>query len=238
LAADEQTQRRSWPQRAYLWACDRLYHELAGSYDPISWLVSLGGWDSWRRLALDDVQGHVLELGYGTGALLATLAAAGRPVVGLELSPAMQQVAARRFARAGVQPPQVRADAAALPLAAASFNTVLATFPAPYILAPATLAECRRVLKPGGRLVVVGMWARAPRRSPLRLIPMFYGSPTPAQTARLLDHFSAAGFTARLEWRAAPRGEVAVLVATPGIGGTQNRIHSRRRPIRLHSCHS
>ncbi len=220
MAVDEQALRRSWPQRAYLWACDRLYHELAGGYDPISWLVSLGGWDRWRRLALDVVQGRVLELGYGTGALLATLTAAGRPVVGLELAPAMQRVAARRFARAGMQPPQVRGDAAALPLAANCFDTVLATFPAPYILAPATLAECRRVLKPGGRLVIVGLWVRAPRRSPLRLIPVFYGSPTAARTARLLDHFSAAGFTPCLEWRATPRGEVALLVATPGAGGS------------------
>ena len=219
MAADEQILCRSWPQRAYLWACERLYHELAGGYDPISWLVSLGGWDSWRRLALDEAQGRVLELGYGTGVLLAELAAVQRDVVGVELSPAMQRVAARRFANAGVQPPQVRADAAALPLAAASFDTVLATFPAPYILAPATLAACRRVLRPGGRLVIGGLWVRAPRRSPLRLVPVFYGAPTAAQAARLLDHLAAAGFTARLDWRPTPRGDVAVLVAAPGAGG-------------------
>jgi SAM-dependent methyltransferase len=220
LAQGENAVRRPFPHRVYLWACDRLYTELAGVYDPVSWLVSLGGWDAWRRLALAEARGRVLELGYGTGALLATLAVADGDVVGLELSPAMQRVAVRRFAQAGLHPAQARARAEQMPLAAASFDTALATFPAPYILEPATLDECRRVLRPGGRLVIVGLWVRAPRWSLLRLAPVFYGAPSAAQTARLLDHCAAAGFAARLDWRSTPRGEVAVLVATPGVGGS------------------
>ena len=205
---------RSWPARIYLWACDRLYGELAGVYDPVSWLVSLGGWDEWRRLALADAHGRVLELGYGTGALLATMAGAGQAVVGLELSPAMQRVAAQRFARDDVHPAQVRARAEQMPLATGSFDTVIATFPAPYVLASATLSECRRVLRPGGSLVVVGLWVRAPRPSLLQLAPFFYGAPSAQQNARVLDHFAQAGFHAHLTWRATPRGKVAIVIAT------------------------
>ncbi|MBP8291388.1 MAG: class I SAM-dependent methyltransferase [Caldilineaceae bacterium] len=208
------TSSAAWLVRLYLWACDRLYHELANAYDRVSWLVSLGGWDAWRRLALADAQGRVLELGYGTGVLLATMAAAGIDVVGLELSPAMQRVAAQRLARSGVHPAQVRARAEQMPLAAGSFDTVIATFPAPYILAPATLAECRRVLRPGGQLVIVGLWVQAPRRSLLRLVPVFYGAPSAQQIARVIDHFSLAGWRARVEWRSTARGEVAVVIAT------------------------
>lgn len=216
MASAKDDNRQTVLQRAYLWACERLYDELAGSYDPVSWLVSLGAWDEWRQLALDETQGRVLELGYGTGALLAALAARGHFVVGLELSPAMQRTAARRFAR-GQAPPQVRARAQQMPLAAASFDTVAATFPAPYILAGATLAECQRVLKPGGRLVVVGLWVQAPRRSLLRLAPLFYGAPTPQQQAHMVERFDRAGFHARLIWRPTPRGKVAMLIAETGV---------------------
>jgi ubiquinone/menaquinone biosynthesis C-methylase UbiE len=197
----------------YLWACDRLYHELANTYDLVSWLVSLGGWDAWRRLALADAHGRVLELGYGTGALLATMAGAGIDVVGLELSPAMQRVTAQRLARSGMNPTQVRARAEQMPLATGSFDTVIATFPAPYILAPATLAECRRVLRPGGQLVIVGLWVQAPRCSLLRLVPVFYSAPSTQQIARVIDHFAQSGWRARVDWRSTARSEVAALVA-------------------------
>lgn len=200
-------------RRAYLWACERLYHELACGYDLASWLVSLGAWDDWRRLAVGAAQGRVLELGYGTGVLLTALAMEGRDIVGVELSPAMQRIAARRSARHNIQPTQVRARAEQLPLAAGTFDTVVATFPAPYILADATLAECRRVLRPGGKLVIVGLWVQAPRNLLLRLVPVFYGAPAAAQTEQLRDHFAQAGLRTHLVWRPTARGEVAVLIA-------------------------
>jgi SAM-dependent methyltransferase len=48
-----------------------------------------------------------------------------------------------------------RARAEALPFPGACFDSVVSTFPSEYIIAPATLSEIRRVLRPGGRLVVV-----------------------------------------------------------------------------------
>src|SRR5262249_44461283 len=47
----------------------------------------------------------------------------------------------------------VRAVAQALPFSA-SFDSIVATFPTEYIIDTATLAELRRVLRPGGRVVV------------------------------------------------------------------------------------
>jgi hypothetical protein len=49
----------------------------------------------------------------------------------------------------------VRGRGQLLPFSPASFDSIVAAFPAPYILAPETIDAIRRVLRPGGRLVVV-----------------------------------------------------------------------------------
>lgn len=133
-----------------------LYHQLAWAYDGVSAAVSLGRWQEWGAAALPFVNGaSVLELGHGPGHLLARLAAEGRPAIGLDLSPQMGRLAARRVSRLGFPARLVRGRGQALPFAAAAFDGVIAAFPAPYILEPATLAAIRRVLRPGGRLVIV-----------------------------------------------------------------------------------
>jgi len=44
-----------------------------------------------------------------------------------------------------------------MPFAAGSFETLVATFPSEYIFEASTLAEARRVLVTGGKLVIVPM---------------------------------------------------------------------------------
>ena len=120
---------------------------------------------------------RVLELGCGAGGALVALAravgGAGR-VVGLDLSPGMLRLAAARLRRAGLadRAELVVADATAVPFADASFDAVfmsftLELFDTPEI--PLVLAECRRVLRPGGRIGVVSLSRAAPVRWPTRL---------------------------------------------------------------------
>ncbi len=98
-----------------------------------------------------------LDLGAGTGAVIRELARrASRPATldGLDLSP-------RMLARVGPLPPGwsvTVGDARAIPFADARFTAISAS----YLLhllqpleLPTVLAECRRVLEPGGRLVTV-----------------------------------------------------------------------------------
>jgi ubiquinone/menaquinone biosynthesis C-methylase UbiE len=140
-------------RRAVRLAFHHFYRELAWSYDGVAWLVSGGLWRRWALAALPELQGRVLELGFGTGH--AQLALAARPAAGLDASPQMAALAAARLRRHGYAPRLARGLAQALPFPDAAFDTVLATFPAEYILDPATHGEIRRVLAPGGRLVVV-----------------------------------------------------------------------------------
>jgi len=134
----------------------RLYRELAWSYDLVSWLVSLGRWDHWRRVALRYLgPGRVLEVGCGTGHLLLAMAREGRPLWGCDLSSPMLRQARRRMRRAGREVSLCQARVQALPFAEAAFGAVVCTFPSGYIAEGQTWAEFERVLLPGGRIVVV-----------------------------------------------------------------------------------
>lgn len=183
--------------RLYQWACRRLYHEFAWSYDAVSAVVSAGRWDAWRRAVAPYVDGDVvLELGCGTGALLPHLAAPGRVVLGLDLSSAMLRQASTRNS----EPADaflVCAPAQQLPLPASSVDCVVATFPAPYIVDVATLAEVRRVLRLAGRLLITGLWVEP--RDGLRHVPLVYGRPSPELLDLLAARFRVAGLS--LGWR-------------------------------------
>lgn len=138
------------------WLYQRLYHELAWAYDATSWLVSGGRWRDWQRAALARIVGpRVLEVGCGPGHLLVELAEAGFLVVGAELSPQMWRRAARRLAGIG-RPGQVAAaDARALPFADASFDSLVYTFPTSVVRDAAFWTEAIRVIRSGGRIVLV-----------------------------------------------------------------------------------
>jgi ubiquinone/menaquinone biosynthesis C-methylase UbiE len=135
-----------------------LYNQLAWTYDLVAWLVSFGQWDTWRRTAtLFFQEGPVLELGYGTGGLIADIAARDPAPVGLDLSPYMARLARRRILGQEATPRLVRGQAQCLPFPDASFANVVATFPTEFILDVQSVASIARVLQPGGRLVIVAM---------------------------------------------------------------------------------
>jgi demethylmenaquinone methyltransferase/2-methoxy-6-polyprenyl-1,4-benzoquinol methylase len=107
----------------------------------------------------------VLEIGYGTGHCLVTLAQAVGPtgkVYGIDISDAMRQHALENLQKAGLadRAELTCGDGLHLPYPAGSLDAVfmsftLELFDTPEI--PRFLAECRRVLRPGGRIAVVGM---------------------------------------------------------------------------------
>ena len=105
------------------------------------------------RLA-GDVSGHrILDAGCGSGPLFADLAAKGATVTGFDASAAMVEIARRRL---GDDADVHVADLSApLPFADAEFDAAVAALVLHYLEDwSGPLGEFRRVLKPGGRLIV------------------------------------------------------------------------------------
>jgi ubiquinone/menaquinone biosynthesis C-methylase UbiE len=192
-----------------------LYHQMAWSYDLVAWGVSGGQWRAWGRAALPHLVGRrVLELGHGPGHLLVALAQQGFCPVGLDLSPHMGRLARWRLRRAEIAATLTRGRAQTLPFATNSLDSVLATFPTQYIVDPATLAEVRRVLRPGGHLVVV-VGAQLSGRDPLsRFIEWLYRITGQRELAQAWDApFVAAGLAARQVQVEMQRSLVHLLIA-------------------------
>ena len=108
-----------------------------------------------RAWLAGQARGDTLEVGVGTGRTLAWYPEAVR-LTGIELSPAMLDLAIGRAARLGRIADLRRGDATALPFADASFDTVtfclsLCTIPDDHV----AFAEAVRVLRPGGRIVAL-----------------------------------------------------------------------------------
>jgi ubiquinone/menaquinone biosynthesis C-methylase UbiE len=210
--------------KAYAWAAERLYHQLAWAYEAVAWLVSFGRWDAWRRQALAHAAGdRLLEIGFGTGALL-TLAAERYAVVGLDPSREMHRVARRRLARRRLFVPRVRGRAQALPFAAGVFDTVIATFPTAYVLAPETLRAVARVLTPDingqpGRFVVTGLGVRSDRRAVQRSYGGVLGGSAEDGVARFARWAGEMGFQVTLVDEVEGLIRMPVLILQPADPG-------------------
>ena len=125
----------------------------------LPWLIELGCSVKPVRLQRAKVvplaEGRVLEVGIGTGLNLPFYDRSRvRKIVGLDPGLRMHPLALRRSASAGLDVELVGLSAEAIPLADASFDTVLTTYTLCSIADPvAALREMRRVLAPGGKLL-------------------------------------------------------------------------------------
>ena len=194
----------------------------------MAWIVSLGRWRSWSRLGLKYLVGsRVLELGYGPGHLQAELLAAGWQVFGLDESPQMGRLANSNFVKWNKYINQgkcngyahnlslVRGLAQALPFPNASIDSVLATFPTRYIFEPLALREIRRVLRPGGRLVIVlGAWITG-GNLPDRLTAWLFKitGQVPEWKPKTVQPFQEAGFEVDHEILETQGSQVLILIA-------------------------
>ena len=174
-----------------------LYHQFACTYDLVACLVSLGAWQAWVQSVLPDLAGpRTLEIGFGPGHLLYNLQKKGVTAFGLDESPQMIRIARGRLSDLSSLPGLVRGTAESLPFASESMHQVAMTFPAEFVLKPASLIEIKRVLVKGGMAIVLPMaWitGRKPWERAAAWINLITGQ-APAWDERVLIPLKNLGF--------------------------------------------
>lgn len=133
---------------------DRGYDDVAELYDAVFEDFRVRE-DEWRWISTRIPEGaDVLDIGCGNGAVLAALASLIRTGVGVDSSVPMLQRAERR-AEANLR--FVPIDGPSLPLEDESVDIVLCVLAWRYLDWDPMVAEIQRVLRPGGRLLLIDM---------------------------------------------------------------------------------
>lgn len=199
-----------------------LYNEMAFTYDTVSKVVSFGTWRCWQRSALKylDTGKSVLELAHGTGDLQLDLHAAGYRMIGYDLSPYMGRITQRKLGQHRVPARLARGMAQRLPFASAAFDAVVSTFPTSFVFEASTLAEVHRILRPGGRFVIVisgAFTAGGLSRTMMEWLYRITGQRTEQESAQadeILRFFADHGFKASLQREPCPRSQAILIIAS------------------------
>lgn len=130
------------------------YDSLAADYDS-RWPDYVGGSVSETLCRLDlQASDRLLDIGCGTGVLLEAVRRHQPDAVlaGIDISPGMIEMARKKL---GSDAELTVADVEWMPFETASFDVVVSTSSFHYWPSPSIgLAEARRILRPGGRLVI------------------------------------------------------------------------------------
>jgi demethylmenaquinone methyltransferase / 2-methoxy-6-polyprenyl-1,4-benzoquinol methylase len=140
-----------------------VFHSVAQQYDVMNDLMSLGMHRLWKRFAVQ-VSGvktgdRVLDIAGGSGDLTRLFSKAvgtQGEVVLTDINASMLEVGRNRLLDEGIVVPALQCDAEKLPFADASFDCVIVAFGLRNMThKDLALAEMQRVLKVGGRLLVL-----------------------------------------------------------------------------------
>src|SRR5215218_3407019 len=146
-----------------------MFDRIAGPYDLMNSVMTAGLHHRWRERAADLARvgpgSRALDVATGTGDLAIELASRGAAVVGSDFSEGMLDVARRKSGgRADIAWQQ--ANALALPYPDGSFDAATVGFGARnFSDLPQGLREMARVVRPGGRVVVLEI--TTPQKPPL-----------------------------------------------------------------------
>lgn len=198
-----------------------MFDRIVGRYDLMNRLMTGGQDRAWRRKAARTAIGagaeRILDLATGTGDLALELARQGVPrVVGVDFSRGMLAAAAVKT----VPDPAIalaQGDAMRLPFPDATFDAVTIGFGLRNLPDyAAAVAEMARVLRPGGRLVVLEM---TPLRRPLlrRAFDLYFSHVVPVIGGIVSGDREAYGYLPRSVGAFPPANELVAIFRRAGL---------------------
>jgi ubiquinone/menaquinone biosynthesis C-methylase UbiE len=186
-------------------------HGLTDPQVRAAWVNRLKTW-------LPSGYGRVADLGCGTGTLSVLLAQDGAEVIGVDLSPAMIDLAMRKADDAAVAVRFSVGDASDPDLAAGSFDAVLCRHVLWNLPDPASvLGRWARLLRSGGRMVLIeGLWRNVADGQKLLGIPAAFLIETLSSMFARVDHYPLSEDTALWGKAVADERYAVVAAGAPG----------------------
>ena len=142
----------------------KLFDRIAGDYDKLNHILSLNIDKSWRRKAVKEIADtaeplYILDEACGTCDFtveIAKAAPSGSKVTGIDLSEGMLKIGQEKCVKAGIEAELQTGDCEAMPYESESFDRIGVAFGVRnFENLPKGLTEMHRVLKNGGKLVIL-----------------------------------------------------------------------------------
>lgn len=193
---------------------ERMFNHIAPAYDRLNHSLSWGIDRHWRRAAINSLRPYkprqILDVATGTGDFAIQAARELKPerVLGIDLSEGMLQVGREKVSSAGLDGivQLIKDDCMQLSVADSSFDAVTVAYGVRnFTDLDRGLAEMLRVLRPGGRLVIIEL--TSPRHFPFKQGFWLYSHYLMPLVGRLVSHDGAAYRYLPATMEAFPQGE-------------------------------
>ncbi len=194
---------------------ERMFDQIAHSYDFLNHTLSLGIDRSWRKAAIDSLKPYapqrILDVATGTGdfALMAAERLQPQSLVGADLSEGMLNVGREKVERAGKSEiiTMQKEDCMALSFEDNTFDAVTVAYGVRnFEDLDRGLREMLRVLKPGGRLVIIEL--TSPVHFPMKQLFWLYAHVWMPLVGKLISRDSRAYSYLPATMEAFPQGEM------------------------------
>lgn len=193
----------------------RMFDSIAGAYDQLNHILSLGLDKGWRRKGIAFLQpfhpATILDIATGTGDLAISMQKRLKAfrIVGADISEGMMNVGRKKVADAGLSDHIVfeQQDCTALTYPDNSFDAVTAAFGVRnFENMEQGIAEMHRVMKPGGHLMILEL--SSPEHFPMKQLYSIYSKTIIPTIGRLFSKEKAAYSYLPASIKVVPQGKV------------------------------